>query len=61
MINCFIYNEIRVLTAAISGKEHRKIDYTDYGKGQPVVLIHSSVSGNRQWRALTEELKDSYL
>lgn len=36
------------------------IDYTDDGDGAPVVLIHSSVSGNRQWRALTDVLKDCY-
>jgi pimeloyl-ACP methyl ester carboxylesterase len=36
------------------------IDHTDDGEGQPVVLIHSSVSANRQWRALTEALKDRY-
>src|SRR5258708_915078 len=34
------------------------IDYTDDGQGEAVVLIHSSVSANRQWRALTEALKD---
>ena len=37
-----------------------KIDHTDDGEGQAVVLIHSSVSANRQWRALTEALKDRY-
>jgi pimeloyl-ACP methyl ester carboxylesterase len=37
-----------------------KIDYTDEGQGRPVVLIHSSVSGNRQWRALTDALSDRY-
>ncbi len=37
-----------------------RIDYTDEGQGQPVVAIHSSVSANRQWRALTEALKDRY-
>ncbi|HEX4325470.1 MAG TPA: alpha/beta hydrolase [Burkholderiales bacterium] len=36
------------------------IDYTDEGRGETVVLIHSSVSGNRQWRALTEGLSDRY-
>ena len=36
------------------------IDYTDSGQGPPVVLIHSSVSANRQWRALTEALEDRY-
>ena len=37
-----------------------QVDYTDEGRGEPVVLIHSSVSGNRQWRALTDALKDRY-
>lgn len=37
-----------------------RIDYTDDGEGQPVIAIHSSVSANRQWRALTEALKDRY-
>lgn len=37
-----------------------QIDYSDAGDGRPVVLIHSSVSGNRQWRALSEELSDRY-
>jgi pimeloyl-ACP methyl ester carboxylesterase len=32
------------------------IDYTDEGEGDLVVLVHSSVSGNRQWRALAETL-----
>lgn len=36
------------------------IDFTDDGQGEPVILIHSSVSANRQWRALTEALKDRY-
>jgi pimeloyl-ACP methyl ester carboxylesterase len=36
------------------------IDHTDEGAGPPVVLIHSSVSANRQWRALTDVLKDRY-
>jgi pimeloyl-ACP methyl ester carboxylesterase len=44
----------------ILSKGRLKIDYTDDGEGQPVVLIHSSVSANRQWRQLTEELKDRY-
>ncbi len=37
-----------------------QIDHTDDGQGEPVILIHSSVSGNRQWRALTEVLKDRH-
>jgi pimeloyl-ACP methyl ester carboxylesterase len=36
------------------------IDYIEAGRGNSVVLIHSSVSGNQQWRLLTEALKDRY-
>jgi pimeloyl-ACP methyl ester carboxylesterase len=36
------------------------IDYIEAGIGDPVILIHSSVSGNQQWRSLTEVLKDRY-
>lgn len=36
------------------------IDYTDDGAGAPVILVHSSVSANRQWRAITDTLKDRY-
>ena len=37
-----------------------RIDYNDTGSGGPVVLIHSSVSGNRQWKQLTQELKHRF-
>lgn len=36
------------------------IEHSDDGQGPPVILIHSSVSGNRQWRALVDTLKDRY-
>jgi pimeloyl-ACP methyl ester carboxylesterase len=36
------------------------IDYVEVGTGSPVILIHSSVSGNQQWRSLTEALKERY-
>jgi pimeloyl-ACP methyl ester carboxylesterase len=36
------------------------LDYTDTGAGPAVVLVHSSASGNRQWRALTESLQSRY-
>ena len=44
----------------VLSKANLRIDYADEGSGPPVVLIHSSVSGNRQWRALTEALRDRY-
>ncbi|WP_123592197.1 alpha/beta fold hydrolase [Salinisphaera orenii] len=44
----------------ILSKGSLKIDYTDDGQGPTIVLVHSSVSANRQWRALTELLKDRY-
>lgn len=37
-----------------------RIEYTEDGEGETVVLVHSSVSGNRQWKRLIEELKDGY-
>ena len=44
----------------IISKKTLKIDYTDEGDGPPVIAIHSSVSANRQWRSLTDALKDRY-
>lgn len=44
----------------ILAKGSVNIDHTDDGIGEPVVLIHSSVSANRQWRTLIEALKDRY-
>ncbi len=37
-----------------------EIDYSDDGSGPPVVLLHSSACGNRQWRRLIEDLQDGY-
>jgi len=37
-----------------------QIDYSDAGSGDPVVLIHSSVSGNRQWKRLTQVLQGRF-
>lgn len=37
-----------------------RIDYTEEGSGPPAVLIHSSVSGNRQWKRLVQDLKDRF-
>lgn len=36
------------------------LETTDIGSGPPVILIHSSASGLRQWRALIDSLKDRY-
>lgn len=37
-----------------------KIDYAVEGHGEAVILIHGSVSANRQWRALSEALREHY-
>ncbi|MDP3513793.1 MAG: alpha/beta hydrolase [Sulfuritalea sp.] len=37
-----------------------RIDFSDTGAGDPVVLVHSSVSGNRQWKRLTQELQPHF-
>ncbi len=36
------------------------IDYLEAGHGPTVILLHSSASGNRQWRALISRLSDRY-
>jgi pimeloyl-ACP methyl ester carboxylesterase len=36
------------------------VDFSDVGSGPAVVLVHSSASGNRQWRSLTDALKERY-
>ncbi|MDA8257599.1 MAG: alpha/beta hydrolase [Betaproteobacteria bacterium] len=37
-----------------------RIDYSDAGNGDPVVLVHSSVSGKRQWKRLAQELQPHF-
>jgi len=37
-----------------------KIDYTEDGSGETIVLIHSSISNNQQWRLLIDSLKDRF-
>lgn len=37
-----------------------RIDYSDAGSGDPVVLVHSSVSGNRQWKRLAQDLQSHF-
>jgi pimeloyl-ACP methyl ester carboxylesterase len=36
------------------------IDYVEAGRGPTVILLHSSVSGNRQWRDLMDDLRARY-
>ncbi|GAA4874880.1 alpha/beta fold hydrolase [Actinomycetospora straminea] len=36
------------------------VDVLEAGAGPPVVLLHSSVSGNRQWKALVADLRDRH-
>ena len=37
-------------------KDNVVLDYFETGKGTTVILIHSTVSGNRLWKILMEEL-----
>jgi pimeloyl-ACP methyl ester carboxylesterase len=37
-----------------------KADYLEAGSGPVVLLVHSSVSGARQWRRLVDSLKDEF-
>jgi pimeloyl-ACP methyl ester carboxylesterase len=45
---------------SVLNKNNMQIDYTDDGDGEPVILIHCSVFGNRQWNRLSKKLKDRY-
>ena len=36
------------------------LDYWEAGRGPALVLVHSSGSGNRQWRRLAEDMQDSH-
>ena len=40
--------------------ENFKIDYTEDGAGQTIVLMHGSISNNQQWRLLVNSLKDRF-
>lgn len=37
-----------------------RIDFSEAGAGDPVVLVHSSVSGNRQWKRLVQDLQPHF-
>jgi len=41
----------------VSGYE---FDYTDDGAGQPVVLVHGSVSDRRMWEAQLDSMRETY-
>ncbi len=37
-----------------------KTDFIEDGQGSAVMLIHSTVAGNKQWRKLIEYLSQQY-
>ncbi|QIM47916.1 alpha/beta hydrolase [Pusillimonas sp. DMV24BSW_D] len=37
-----------------------KLDYIDEGEGPVIVLLHSSASGNRQWRGFIKSMRSNY-
>ena len=44
----------------ILSTENFKIDYTEDGVGQTIILIHGSMSNNKQWRLLVNSLRDCF-
>ena len=40
--------------------ENFKIDYTEDGIGQTIILIHSSMSSNQQWKLLVNSLRERF-
>jgi pimeloyl-ACP methyl ester carboxylesterase len=51
---------LKLIAVPVLSKLGLRVDYASEGTGSPVVLVHSSVSGNRQWRALVAELADRH-
>lgn len=45
---------------AIIDRGDLHVDFIDEGTGPPVVLSHSSVAGNKQWKRLIEQLRGRY-
>lgn len=37
-----------------------RVEYVDQGRGEPVLLLHSSASSSAQWRALMAQLSERY-
>jgi pimeloyl-ACP methyl ester carboxylesterase len=37
-----------------------RVEYLEQGRGEPVVLLHSSASSSAQWRALADRLSDRF-
>jgi pimeloyl-ACP methyl ester carboxylesterase len=47
--------------AAVSNEYAGRVDFMEAGAGPLIVLVHSSLSGARQWSALTRGLEDRFL
>jgi pimeloyl-ACP methyl ester carboxylesterase len=49
------------LDAALESRSRApKVDFVEAGAGPAVILVHSSVSGARQWRRLMDDLKSDF-
>jgi pimeloyl-ACP methyl ester carboxylesterase len=44
----------------VNGSPTIKVDFLEAGSGPAVMLVHSSVSGARQWRRLMDDLKSDH-
>src|SRR5499426_673714 len=49
---------VEAMPIALAGQF--EVEYGETGTGPAVVLVHSSASGNRQWRRLADELEPRY-
>jgi len=48
------------LTVASLDLAGTRVEYLEQGRGEPVVLLHSSASSSAQWRALAGQLSERY-
>ncbi len=52
--------EIKMKNSHYLNVAGREYFYNEYGKGEPVLLLHCSGSSHKQWNALIEKLSPSY-
>jgi pimeloyl-ACP methyl ester carboxylesterase len=48
------------MTMAILDISGTRVEYLDQGRGEPIVMLHSSASSSAQWRSAAELLSDRY-
>jgi len=56
LLTWYIFNVCKDSIIRVFSTDGWNIDYVEVVRGSSVILIQNSVSGNQQWRPLTEAL-----